>query len=432
MSDTETASVPHASLETSNAGDSAQLSAPSSDTSLSNAETLQLFSQLLDVKFDQKFAAFKRDLEDKEAATQSQLKKLKTESKASNSFTFKGNKVQYELNISLHDLVDGAIKNISKGKLSAAISELESVKTLITKRNKLIRFADKSPAGWTAVEEYESDELAEDSEDEKKLPQRDGHWPRSARRSVGHRPPDLALQVPVSHRVKFLLLGLPILFLLSSKLFVGSPFASVDLNLRTSASVAGREVIGQIQLPAPAALEEPLQSLQAARPQTDGKHKVTLQRSGKDEHNLLNLVTCLNDFDPVELVENSVDAPDLSSDVISPEYQERVPIVKVKGSFKRNVAFWKHIGASRFIRDTIVFGYKIPFIYTPPVASFGNNRSAIQHSEFVEQAISDLLVAGSVVECGCAPTVVNPLSVSIQANGKIRLILDFRFPKPIC
>ena len=112
MPGSETASVPQASLETNNTGDSAQPSALSSDTSLSNAETLQLFSQLLDVKFDQKFAAFKRDLEDKEAATQSQLKKLKTESKASNSFTFKGNKVQYELNISLHDLVDGSIKNV--------------------------------------------------------------------------------------------------------------------------------------------------------------------------------------------------------------------------------------------------------------------------------------------------------------------------------
>ena len=316
MSDSETASVPHASLETSNAGDSARLSVPSSDTSLSNAETLRLFSQLLDAKFGQKFAAFKRDLEVKEASTQSQLKKLKMESKAANSFTFKGNKVQYELNISLHDLVDGAIKNISKGNLSAAISELESVKTLITKRNKLIRLADKSPAGWTAVEEYESDELAEDSEDERKLRSAErralAKIREKKRRTSSARPSYTSTRQPSIEVSSF---GLFNTFPVNQ-----SPFASVDLNLQTSASVAGREVIGQIQLPAPAALEEPLQFLQAARPQTDDKHKVTLQRLGKDEYNLLNLVTCLNDFDPVELVESSVDAPDLSSDVISPEY----------------------------------------------------------------------------------------------------------------
>ena len=138
------------------------------------------------------------------------------------------------------------------------------------------------------------------------------------------------------------------------------------------------------------------------------------------------MVTCFNDFDPVELVEYFVDAPDLSSDVISPEYQEGVPIVKVKGSLKRNVAFWEHVGASRFILDTILYGYKIPCIYTPPAANFGNNRSAIQHREFVAQAISDLLMAGSVVECACAPTVVNPLSDSIQASGKKRLSYEIQ------
>ena len=67
MSGSETASVPQASLETNNTRDSVQPCALSSDTSLSNAETLQLFSQLLEVEFDQKFAAFKRDLENKEA-----------------------------------------------------------------------------------------------------------------------------------------------------------------------------------------------------------------------------------------------------------------------------------------------------------------------------------------------------------------------------
>ena len=86
--------------------------------------------------------------------------------------------------------------------------------------------------------------------------------------------------------------------------------------------------------------------------------------------------------------------------------------------------------ASRFIRNTIVDGYKIPFIYTPPSAHFANNRSAILYSDFVAQAISDILATGSVVECDSAPTVVNPLSVSVQSNGKKkkRLILDLRHP----
>ena len=39
----------------------------------------------------------------------------------------------------------------------------------------------------------------------------------------------------------------------------------------------------------------------------------------------------------------TADASDLSSDAISPEYQEGVPIVKVKDSLKRNIAFWEHI-----------------------------------------------------------------------------------------
>ena len=191
---------------------SSQPSVLSSDTSLSNAEALQLFFQLLDVKFHQKFAAFKRDLEDKEAATQSQLKKLKTESKASNSFNFKGNKVQYELNISLHDFVDAAIKDISKGNLSAAICELELIKTLITKRNRL-RSAERRA-------------LAKIREKKRRN--------SSARHSY------TSTRQP-----------------LISSFFVGSPFASVDLNLRTSALAVDREIMGQIQLPAPAALEEP-------------------------------------------------------------------------------------------------------------------------------------------------------------------------------
>ena len=43
-------------------------------------------------------------------------------------------------------------------------------------------------------------------------------------------------------------------------------------------------------------------------------------------------------------------------------------------------------------------------------------------------AIRELLAVGSIKECNAAPTVVNPLSVSVQRSGKKRLILDLRYP----
>ena len=104
----------------------------------SGEETVGLISRLLDLKLDKKFADFKRALEQKELSTNSQIKKLKTD-------------------------------HFHEGDLSGVNKELDNVKASLNKRNKVICFADKSPTGWAAVEEYESDELADDSEDEKKL-----------------------------------------------------------------------------------------------------------------------------------------------------------------------------------------------------------------------------------------------------------------------
>ena len=85
------------------------------------------------------------------------------------------------------------------------------------------------------------------------------------------------------------------------------------------------------------------------------------------------------------------------------------------------ISLLAHISASLFICQITLQGYKIPFIYTPALAQFANNRSAIQNSDFVDQAIFDLLVVGSVVECELFPSHREPLSVCIQSTGKKRL-----------
>jgi len=69
----------------------------------------------------------------------------------------------------LLDSVNIAFDHLHEGDLQGVNKELEKVQASLNKPNKVIRFADKSPSGWAAVEEYESEELAEDSEYEKKL-----------------------------------------------------------------------------------------------------------------------------------------------------------------------------------------------------------------------------------------------------------------------
>ena len=101
---------------------------------------------------------------------------------------------------------------------------------------------------------------------------------------------------------------------------------------------------------------------------------------------------------------------------------------RCKRALRSYITFWRSIGASQFIIDKISRGYVIPFLTTPPAAQFNNHKSALEHKEFVNSAIMDLIKSGFIVGCPLPPTVVNPLSVATQSSGKKRLILDLRYP----
>ena len=99
--------------------------------------------------------------------TDSVARKLKEESKI--TFRFEGNKKQFQFNSDLAEKVKSASVALGKRKLDLVKSHLEELASDIKKRNKLIRLADKSAAGWDLVNEYLSDELASGSEDEKRI-----------------------------------------------------------------------------------------------------------------------------------------------------------------------------------------------------------------------------------------------------------------------
>lgn len=160
----------------------------------------------------------------------------------------------------------------------------------------------------------------------------------------------------------------------------------------------------------------PIEPCQAPLPLPPTNSDQVLNRLGKDEYS--NLIVDLCSFSVLEekdLLERSY-----------ADYLEGCDSVVVKGRLRVNVSFWEGIGASQFILSVIREGYKIPFYYTPTSVHLRNNNSALNYSDFVVSVITDLLKVGSVVECSFPPVGVNPLSVSVQSNGKKRLILDLR------
>ena len=92
--------------------------------------------------------------------------------------------------------------------------------------------------------------------------------------------------------------------------------------------------------------------------------------------------------------------------------------VQVKGNLRNNVHFWRGIGSSPFILSVIEERYKLPFFAFPEPATFKNNRSALEHAEFVESVLEVLRQPGRVIRCAVLPNVVNPFLYLCRPTAK--------------
>ena len=109
---------------------------------------------------------------------------VKKARRASYTCKRKGNQQQLDHAVQVLDKFDeasDALKAKSYDKVKAA---LDSGPEVVSKRIKVIKMADKSEFGWSTVNEFLSDELASNSDDEKRMYRAEGRAERKPRTSV--------------------------------------------------------------------------------------------------------------------------------------------------------------------------------------------------------------------------------------------------------
>ena len=115
-------------------------------------------------------ASLKRELaSDREAADERLIKKLKLEKPP--SFKKETHEKQYHFNEGVSSKLEAASAYLSEvpPAVEKAKTQLEEGLKLVCERQKLIRMADRSEHGWATVKEDLEDELAANSDDEKRM-----------------------------------------------------------------------------------------------------------------------------------------------------------------------------------------------------------------------------------------------------------------------
>ena len=379
------------------------------------ADSQQQLLNNLDTMMNSRFNAFHEELQKSQVdVSNTQLAKL--ESTIADNFTFKrkGNENQFkheakvlsklkEVNAHLNEPTFGHDSmNSAKQKLSEGIELVES-------RQKLIKLADSSQLGWKVVQEYSSNPIADDSEDEKKMYRAQMRAERKAkeerfqkRRSRGPYPSrsdfkgkdddDRPTRRPgrcfdcgaKGHWSKDCKKEKENKISFDFDIFNNCKFCKV-LNKTKGRSCQKRH--------------------SNAHECTDGCAHCYLHTCTGEQYSAL--------------------APDKTGF----EKKSSIPVSPV-GRLRTCYDEWSKIGSNDHVLSVVKEGYKIPFKTEPNSAILKNNRSARDNGDFVSEEIDKLLSLGCVSKVSNVPKVVNPLTVAFNKKGKKRLVLDCRHINP--
>ena len=133
-------------------------SSPETSMDQSSSETVQVFERFK-TYLDQKIESLSTGLVSQTTSGTQKLERIAEAEK----LKFAGNKDQFIFNSELQGTLDETVN-----LLTAQDVERATEKSL-HHRQKIIKLADKSEAGWLAVKEYRTEDLASDSDDEKRI-----------------------------------------------------------------------------------------------------------------------------------------------------------------------------------------------------------------------------------------------------------------------
>ena len=134
-----------------------------STPSIAQADVVPQNSSSKSKLVDEVFSVFKGYLTSQLEEKGKQFERSAKSDKEAADIKYKGNRKQFEVDNILAQIDESAGSPADIHKLVA------EGKQIIEKRQKLIKIADKNKDGWLVVQEYESDDLASDSEDDKKI-----------------------------------------------------------------------------------------------------------------------------------------------------------------------------------------------------------------------------------------------------------------------